>query len=192
MSSDARRLTVCQAATNCGGCLPLVVVLGVFALILLAFYLLLSLRLPEDAPLARMYRTEADIAFLKKAIEHCREVKGAYPPAGHEGLLEATRVLSAKADYVPGGPPPDAWGRPYHYVPHAQYGEPQWQALRSGDAYCAPDTYQLYSEGADGDPGLDDAVKQQDNIRSWDSSKTWRAVYRDANEAFMKTRKGGS
>lgn len=166
--------------------------LSVFTLILLAFYLLLSLRLPEDAPLARMYRTEADIAFLKKAIEHYREMKGAYPPAGHQGLFEATRVLSAKADYVSGGPPPDGWDRPYHYVPHAQYAEPQWQALRSGDAYCAPDTYQLYSAGADSDPGLDDAVKQQDNILSWDSSKTWRAVYREANEAFMKTRKGGS
>ena len=183
MSSNARRL---------GGCLPLVVVLCVFGLILASFYLLLSLRMPEDAPLARMYRTEADIAFLKKAVENYHALKGVYPPAGPEGLLEATRLLSAKANYLPDGPPPDGWGRPYRYVPHAQYGEPQWQAIRCGDACCAPDTYQIYSEGADGDPGIDDPAKRQDDICSWDESKAWRTAYREANKAFMKTRRGDS
>jgi len=176
-----------SSARRFGGCLPPVVVLCVFGLILASFYLLLSLRLPKDAPLARMYRCEADLAFLIKAVDHYRELKGAYPPAGAGGLAEATRLLSSKANYLPDGPPPDAWGHPYHYVPHTQYDQSQWLAQRCGEGFCAPGTYQIYSGGADGDP-----AKQDDNICSWDSSKAWRIVYREANKAFMKSRRNGS
>ena len=182
MNSDARRL---------GGCLPLAAVLCVFGLILASFYFLLSLHLPKDAPLARMYRCEADLAFLIKAVDHYHEVKGEYPAAGAEGLAEATRLLSAKVNYLPDGPPPDAWGRAYQYVPHAQYGQPQWQALRCGEAFCAPGAYQIYSAGADGDAGMNDPAKRADDICSWDPSKPWRAVYREANAAFMKARRDG-
>ena len=183
MNSSARRL---------GGCLPPVVVLGVFGFILASFYLLLSLRLPKDAPLARMYRCEADLAFLAKAVDHYHEVHGTYPPAGTEGLAEATRLLSAKANYLPDGPPLDAWDHPYHYVPHTQYDDPQWQALRCGETFCAPGTYQLYSDGGDGDAGMGDAAKQADNICNWDAAKTWRTVYREANKAYMASRGGRS
>ncbi len=180
MISSVRRLA---------GCMPLAVVLCVFCLILLAFYLVLSFRLPEDAPLARMYRTEADIAFLKKAVENYYKIKGSYPRAGQEGLNEAARLLSANANYLPGGAPPDAWGHEYCYVPHESYGDPQWHALSVNGVYCEGGTYQVYSAGMDGDPGVEDLSKRADNITAWDESKSWRPVYRAANKSFLRNRK---
>ena len=161
-----------------------------------AAYLIAALRMPYDAPLARMYRTEADLAFLAKAVDTYKRDNGQYPPAGADGLRRATDHLSRHANYVPEGPPPDSWGHYYYYVPATQYAEPESAALKCGDArssaarssaaYCAPDTYQLYSAGADGDPGLDAAEGRRDNICNWDRSKPWRAAYRDLNRAFMR------
>ncbi len=160
------------------GCLYVALVAAGILVALAAVYTLAALRMPQDAPLARMYRTEADIAFLAHAVEAYRAETGAYPPAGRDGLQLATKRLSRAADYVPDGPPPDAWGHPYIYVPNTQYAEPGSQAMRCGGGYCAPDTFQIYSMGSDGDAGLDDTARQSDNITSWDSAKSWRAAYR--------------
>ena len=141
-------------------------------------------RMPEDAPLARMYRAETDITALAKAVEAYFEVQGLYPSAGTDGLRLATEFLSSKALYFPQGPPLDPWGRPYQYVSHDHYEEPGSVALRSPAGYWAPDHYQLYSKGADGDAGIDDPSKQRDNVCNWDREKSWRAVYKALQETF--------
>jgi hypothetical protein len=162
--------------------LVLAALLAIAVLGVATAWLLLARRLPYDAPLARMYRTEADIAFLVTAVDTYFRDTGAYPPTGQEGLRLATDHLSRTANYIPHGPPADAWGNTYHYVSHEHYAEPGSGALQYADQYCAPERYQLYSPGADGDPGLGDPSKQRDNICSWDASKPWRRVYRAANK----------
>lgn len=125
-----------------------------------------------------MYRTESDLIYLRNAIESYRAKEGAYPPAGPRGLREAVERLSGAARYLPDGPPCDAWGRPYCYVPNTQYAQPGSRALGMGGAYAAPDTFQVYSVGADGDAGLDNPALQKDNITCWEAAKPWRPVYR--------------
>jgi len=161
---------------------------GTGLLVVLAVYFIVAVRLPEDAPLARMYRTEADLAGLAKAVDTYFRDHGGYPPAGPEGLRAATDNLSRNANYFPHGPPPDAWGRPYHYVPHAAY-EADPTALKAGGAHCAPDSYQLYSAGADGEAGIDEPGRRRDNICTWDETRSWRAVYGESNREFMHHRK---
>ncbi len=147
-------------------------------------YVVAARRLPADAPLARMYRTEADLALLVTAVESYFNAHRRYPPAGPEGLRIATDHLSKTVDYLPDGPPLDAWGQPYCYAPHTAYRKTGAGALRGDDGYYAAETYQIYSLGADRDPGIDDPVKRQDNISSWDASKSWRTVYHARNKAF--------
>ena len=150
---------------------------------------LMSLRTPEDAPLARMYRTEADLTGLARAVDGFYAEHGQHPPAGPEGLRMATEYLSKVAAYFPAGPPPDAWDRPYCYVPAAQYDDAGAGALRSRDGYYAPGSYQLYSLGADGASGTEQEAASHDNICHWDETKPWRTVYRRKNKAFMRERK---
>ena len=150
---------------------------------LLAVFVVTSLKLPYDAPLARMYRTEADVAALARAVEMFKQARGQYPPPGIEGLRQATDFVSGSRGFFPDGPPPDAWGRPYKYVAHTDYGNPGWGALRCGDSFCALDSYQLYSVGADGETGT------RDDISSWDNSMPWRPVYNLMNEEFIENRK---
>ena len=145
-----------------------------------ALYCIVALRLPEDAPLARMYRTEADLAALAKAVNLYCESYGAYPPGGTDGLRLATDHLSRNAAYFPSGPPNDAWAEPFVYVPNREYGETKAQALRRDGTFFAPETYQLYSMGADRDP-----ARQTDNITSWDAAKSWRAKYRELNKRYF-------
>ena len=145
-----------------------------------------ALTLSRDAPLARMYRTEATLTALVKAVDTYYEAHGTYPPAGTDGLRLAAGHLSRIADYFPEGPPPDAWERPYRYVPHTQYHEEDCGALKAGGQYAAPETYQVYSLGADGKAGIRDAIYRQDNITSWDKEKSWRPVYRALNKAYRK------
>jgi len=136
-----------------------------------------------------MYRTEASLRVLVNAIETYRDAHGAYPPAGPKGLDAAVRYLSRNVDYMPGGAPLDAWDRPFHYVPHAQYAEPGSAALRnSRGGFHAPNSYQVYSSGADGDPGLANSAAAGDNITSWDARRSWRAVYRTLNRQYTKER----
>ena len=163
--------------------------LAVSGAIAVAAIALISLRMPEDAPLARMYRTEADLAGLARALDGYHAEHGQYPPAGAEGLRMATEHLSKIAAYFPGGPPPDGWDRPYCYVPAAQYDDAEAGALRAEGGFCAPGAYQLYSLGADGAAGVDREADREDNISNWDRTRPWRKVYREINKAFMRERK---
>lgn len=146
-------------------------------------------RVPEDAPLARMYRTEADLWMLRHAIEQYHEKNGVYPPSGREGLEKAIETFGQGADYLPGGPPPDAWGRPFHYAPHTAYGEDGVEVFQTEKRYEAPETFQLFSPGASGEPGFDDAEARRDTITSWEPDRPWRGAYRRLNEAFMEERR---
>lgn len=161
-------------------------VAALVALLFAAWLLIAAWRLPADAPLARMYRTEADLASLVKVVELYRRDCGAYPPAGVAGLMLATKAVSRRVNYFPSGPPPDGWERPFCYVPSAQYGEAGTAALKNEGAYFAPDTFQIYSMGEDGDPGINDTVCREDNIVSWEPRKPWRAVYARKNAAYKK------
>lgn len=169
--------------------------LGFGAVVLVALVALVAVlalpawRLPENAPLARMYRTEADLAVLVKALDTYHAAYGVYPPAGLGGLRLATDYLSRTGHYMPTGPTPDGWGHPYVYVPNGSYGESCSQALRGERGYFAMDSYQVYSLGADGAAGLTDPEKRRDNITSWDRAKSWRPVYKALNAAYMKARR---
>lgn len=145
--------------------------------------------LPDDAPAARMYRAEADIAALARAVDAYYQQHGVYPPAGEAGLRLAIETISGRAPYFAGGPPPDPWGRPYRYVPHTQYGDPNSGALESLDGYFAPTGYQIYSDGADGAPGLERPEGQHDNICNWDAAKSWRPLYREMTEQYLADRR---
>ncbi len=148
-------------------------------------YLIVVLSTPEDSPRARMFRTEADLRALVTAIETYNDNWGVYPPPGPMGIRAATDFLSRNVAYLPGGPPFDAWGHPYQYVPATAYGEPGSGALRGEDDYYAPGTYQLYSPGMDGDPGLAETLKQRDNITSWEATRPWRAVYAQRQKKYL-------
>ena len=156
-----------------------------------AVYCIVALRLPEDAPLARMYRTEADLAALAKAVDMYFESCGAYPPGGPAGLRLATDHLSRNAAYFPYGPPNDAWAEPFTYVPHKEYGETNSPALRRDGIFFAPETYQLYSMGADRASGGESFPAYLDNITSWDAAKSWRAKYRDLNKRYFDEKRNG-
>jgi hypothetical protein len=147
--------------------------------------------MPHDAPLARMYRTEAGLALLVNALETYHAAHDAYPPAGPAGLRLATEYLSRKVNYLPGGPPADEWSRPYHYVPHTEYLETGSGAVQSAYGFFAPDSFQLYSYGADGESGLDASKGLKDNICNWNPDKSWRAVYHEYQRVFNEKRRAG-
>jgi Type II secretion system (T2SS), protein G len=171
------------------GCLPIVGLAAITLILGAAAYLTVALRMPQDAPLAMMYRTEAGLAALGKALDVYHGANGAYPPPGQEGLGMAVAALSKKMDYMPGQVYLDSWDRPWHYVAAPRYAGPGSEALLTADgSYCAPDSYQLYSLGADGEAGLASAPERGDNICSWDAGKPWRAAYEAYQRAF-ETRK---
>lgn len=156
----------------------------------LAGWMLVSAaRLPQDAPLAQMYRAEAGLAALMKAVETYQAAYGAYPPAGREGLRQAAAHLSGAANFLPDGPPLDPWGRDYVYAPSREYDVADSLALRDESGFYSAQTYQLYSMGADGDPGIDQPGARRDNISNWDPEKPWRSVYKERNRLFMRERR---
>ena len=169
-------------------CLVAFLVPAAAAALLLAGLIVWSLRMPRNAPLARMYRTEVDLTVLVNAVEAYHGEHGVYPPAAAEGLRLATDRLSGQVDYLPEGIPCDAWGNPFHYVPARDYAQPGSGALRSQEGYFAPDTFQIYSGGGDGDAGIDAADPRRDNIHSWDSDKSWRATYHEYQRVFAEGR----
>lgn len=122
------------------------------------------------------------LTVLAKAVDAYHAEYGAYPPSGRTGLDAAIDLLSRKADYLPDGTPFDAWGRPYRYIPAAEYETAETGALRRGEGFCRPETYQLYSTGADGRTGANDISGRADNITCWQPEKPWRAVYHEAHE----------
>lgn len=152
-----------------------------------AAYVFYARRLPEDAPLARMYRTEATLRLLVRAVDGYRAAHGAWPPAGPEGLERAVAHLSRNVNYLPEGVPRDAWDRAYVYVPADEYDGPDSLALRGPDgAWHAPGACQIYSRGADGDAGIGNPAAQRDNIVSWDPDRSWRPHYRTLNRRYRK------
>ncbi|MBI5095780.1 MAG: type II secretion system protein GspG [Candidatus Hydrogenedentes bacterium] len=166
------------------GC-GIAVAVAVVSVAALALMILIpAWRLPQDAPLARMYRTEADLAVLVKALDTYHAARGVYPPGGAGGLRMATDFLSRTGHYLPEGPPTDGWDRPFVYVPGDAYAAPESQALHRAEVYYAPHTYQVYSLGADGAAGIGDVAQQQDNITSWDSAKPWRSTYQRLNADY--------
>lgn len=155
---------------------PLLILVALLVLVA-ALILIPSFLRDSDSPVARMYRTEADLASLANAIDSYYEAKGVYPPPGEVGLVAALDHISQTVDYFPDGPPLDGWGRAFRYVPHFAYSSKDSGALKDG-AYFAPDAYQLYSPGADGDSGRTNPSACDDNITSWDTDRPWRSVYR--------------
>ena len=154
----------------------IIIVVGLLAVAIAALLITPSLMRDSDSPIARMYRTEADLASLANAIDAYFEAKGVYPPPGGVGLAVALEHISQSVDYFPDGPPLDGWGRPFHYVPSFAYPTHDSGALKDG-TYLAPETYQLYSLGQDGDAGRTNPAARADNITSWDSDRPWRSLY---------------
>jgi hypothetical protein len=115
-----------------------------------------------------------------------RDAYGVLPPLGEAGLRAAAEHLSRNVEYLPDGPPPDAWGRAYRYVPHTAYDAPSSEALRGSNGYFDPQGFQLYSVGADGDAGRDDAAAQADNVVSWDRFRAWRETYHALQRQYGK------
>ncbi|MBX7254764.1 MAG: type II secretion system protein GspG [Candidatus Hydrogenedentes bacterium] len=152
-----------------------------------ATYTIVALSTPQNSPKAQMFRTEATLRSLANAIETYRADLGAYPPAGEMGLSLATAYLSKTVNYLPEGPPQDAWNHSYYYVPSDAYQAPGSVALKLDEKYLAPTTYQLYSAGIDGDPGIEDPRKRADNISSWDSDRAWRAKYYHLQQAYFES-----
>ncbi|HOJ33372.1 MAG TPA: type II secretion system protein GspG [Candidatus Hydrogenedentes bacterium] len=171
------------------GCLPLATAAVFLPFVALFALYIQAKRLPTDAPLARMYRAEADIAVLAYAVEVYKDRYGMYPPAGVDGLRIAAQSLSEVASYFGGAPPTDPWDNPYHYIPHTQYTDPKSEALRGPTGFFAPDTFQLYSLGADSDTGVQNPRALRDNITSWDTHRSWRDVYRALTQQYVQQRK---
>lgn len=140
--------------------------------------------MPEDAPLARMYRGEATLTTLGNAVRAYHQRHGVWPPRGHEGLAAALRDFSARADYYPEGVPSDPWGGSWVYVPAPAYAAAPDLVLRDAAGRpFAPRTFQLYSRGSDGAAGPGDAAANADNLMSWDAGRSWRPVYRQRQRA---------
>ena len=173
-----------ERARRC--CLSAALIVGAPLLLMVGAYLVYVNRMPEDAPLAPMYRTEANLTALCTAVDTYFEAHEAYPPAGAGGLRLATDHLSRNVPYLPDGPPRDAWDQPFCYVPNTEYDRPGAGALRDAGGYPARDTYQVYSVGANGAPGHDDETKRLDNITSWDPDRMWRAVYHEHQRTYRE------
>jgi len=142
---------------------------------------------PDGSPLARMYRTEADLTALATVIRMYHNAHGVYPPGGPPGFQAAIRDISKSTQYFPDGAPPDAWGHPYRYIPNSEYEGVGSGALRASDrGYFAPDTFQLYSTGMDGQAGVDEPEARRDNITSWDESRPWRRLYGERQRTYAR------
>ena len=148
-------------------------------------FAIVSIARPAESPWPSMLRSEADLRALKTAIETYQAEYAAYPPPGPEGLGMAMAFLSRNVQYHAGGAPADGWGHAFRYVPAYAYAEEGSPALQGDDGFFAPDTYQLYSPGMDGNPGFEETLKQRDNITSWDGDRSWRALYSERQKKYF-------
>ena len=152
---------------------------GAFLLVAVGISMWRSSQMPEEAPLARMYRAETDLTALGRAVEAYHREHGTYPPPGTEGLVVAIETVSRHADYYGGGPMLDPWERPYVYLPHTAYDELESLALVDADgSYRFPETFQLYSRGASGEAAIDDTIVFRDTDRPW------RDAYKELHHAY--------
>ncbi len=168
------------------GGLLIAVAAGVAAVAAVLFAFLAG-NMPPDAPLARMYRTEGVVRQAVAAITAYRAQHGVYPRAGAEGLHAAWRMAGQPA--LPG--PVDAWDQPLVYLPHDAYTTSGLPVMPCDGGPCAPQTFQVYSVGADGDPGLYDPERRVDNITGWDAAPVWREAYQARHKTFMMGKQGG-
>lgn len=167
------------------GCILTVIFGGMSLFACLLSYLVISISTPQGSPMAQLYRTEVGLTALVKAVETYKNDLGVYPPAGQEGLTLATRHLSRNANYMPEQQDVDSWGHPYIYVPASDYAQPNSGAMRERDAYFAPDTFQIYSVGLDGDAGQEAPLRRRDNVTSWESDRPWRPVYKELHKQYF-------
>lgn len=159
--------------------------LGMCAFGIVLGFIAYSVSVPKGSPKAQMNRTEAALTLLVTALETYKTDLDAYPPGGQTGLRMATKHLSRNVNYVPTDESLDAWGQPFVYVPHSEYGTPNSGALEDDGEYFAPETYQVYSIGMDGDAGINSIEKRADNISNWDASKPWRETYQRRHQQYF-------
>ncbi len=138
------------------------VAIAVLLLLFTGAVLWRSASLPDNSPLARMYRTEADLAALVNAVNTYAQIHDAFPPSGLEGLELAVAAASSEVDFFPHGPPRDGWGREFEYAVDPK-----------------PDTasFILLSLGADG-------VASHDDIVNDSTHRPWRVIYREYQEEY--------
>lgn len=151
----------------------------------LLLYVMFTARIPADSPMARMYRTEADMALLRKAILVYYDTYEVYPPGGEHGLSIAMELFTNVDRFLPEGLPADGWEEAFVYVPHSEYGMPESSALLVNDGFEAPESFQLFSRGADGKAGASASSEREDNIVSWEKSKNWRPTYKKLQRTFQ-------
>jgi len=105
---------------------------------------------------ARVARARVDVASLEAAIDLFKMDLGRFPTS-EEGLMvlrdlpqsdDATRW---KGPYVKKAIPPDPWGNPYQFI---------------SPGVASPDTYDLFSYGADGTEGGEGYGR---DITSWEN-----------------------
>jgi len=137
---------------------------------------------PSGGPLERMELTEKTLAVLSKAIDMYYEEFKVYPSQRQFGAVMDPRNNSGKL--LGGELPSDGWSHFFYYVPNTEYKKPASGAFAANGKYFNPDKYQLYSAGADLDPGHYTAAQQKDNINIWDESKPWRLVYEELNKTY--------
>jgi hypothetical protein len=139
-----------------------ILALALFAALAAAAFIAVSLQVPADSPLARMYRTEAALRALATAVETYADDEGALPPSGPKGLRLAMDHLSRTVAYLPEeGTPVDAWGRPFAYT-HIE-AEPGWT---------------VRSRGADPHDPADD-------IATGREGRPWRPVYAERQARYV-------
>ncbi|MCC6793773.1 MAG: type II secretion system protein GspG [Candidatus Hydrogenedentes bacterium] len=147
-----------------------------------------SVSIPAGSPKARMSRTEAELTLLKTALDTYKTDHGVYPPAGQSGLRMATKHLSRNVNYITEEETRDGWDQPFVYAPSAAYATEGSGALEVDGKHFAPDTYQLYSIGMDGDAGLNATDKRADNITSWEPDHPWRKTYQRRHQDYFYER----
>ncbi|MDZ4860961.1 MAG: type II secretion system protein GspG [Candidatus Hydrogenedentes bacterium] len=170
------------------GCILTAFFGGFAAISLVLGYIIIAISTPPGSPKAEMYRTESALTALVTAVNTYKADLGMYPPAGQDGLVRAMRHLSKTANYMPQTEALDSWGNPFIYAPSDSYASTNSGAMRDDNAYYAPDTYQLYSVGMDGDAGANSIYKQMDNITNWDGEKPWRETYHRRHQEFFLKR----
>ena len=99
---------------------------------------------------AKQKTAKAQIELLGTALDSYRLDNGSYPST--EQGLQALRkkpsgVENWNGPYLPKEIPEDPWGNPYHYKQPGEHGD-----------------YDLYSHGADGQPGGED---EDADVSSW-------------------------
>ncbi|NWF97492.1 MAG: type II secretion system major pseudopilin GspG [Nitrospirae bacterium] len=93
---------------------------------------------------------KTQIELLGQALDQFRMETGRYPTTqeGLNALQVNPGVNGWDGPYLKKGIPNDPWGRPYHYESPGQHGD-----------------YDLYSYGADGNPG---GEGENQDINSWE------------------------